>query len=139
MISNHSPSLWIGRILSGLVIAFAALDSAMKLVPLRPVLEAQSGLGFPDSPGLARALGLLLLACTILHALPRTAVLGAVLLTGFLGGTIAIHLRSGNPLLTHTLFGLYIGAMLWAGLLLRRPELRAWFFSPAPMRQGERA
>ena len=68
---------------------------------------------------MARGLGLLLLVCTLLYVMPRTAVLGAILLTGFLGGTVATHVRVGSPLLTHTLFGVYLGILLWAGVYLR--------------------
>lgn len=121
-----SPAvLWIGRILSGLAIAFLLLDAAMKLVPLRPVIEAMQGLGFGSDAALARGLGVLLLACTILYALPRTAPLGALLLTGYLGGAIAVQLRVGSPWLTHVLFGGYIGLALWLGLWLRSAQLRA--------------
>ena len=119
---------WTGRILSGLVIAFMVLDAGMKLLAVQPVIDAQRELGFPDSVGLARGLGVLLLACTILYAFPKTAVLGAVLLTGYLGGAIAVHLRLDHPWLTHTLFGAYVGAAAWAGLLARRTDLRGVLF-----------
>jgi hypothetical protein len=121
-------ALWAGRILSGLVIAFMVLDAGMKLLAVQPVIDAQRELGFPDSVGLARGLGALLLACTILYAFPKTAVLGAVLLTGYLGGAIAVHLRLDHPWLTHTLFGAYVGVAALAGLLARRADLRALLF-----------
>src|SRR5690606_27857569 len=73
----------------------------------------------------ARTLGLLLLVCTLLHLAPSTAVLGAVLLTGYLGGAVATHVRAGSPLFTHVLFGVYLGVLLWAGLWLRDSTLRA--------------
>lgn len=123
-----TASAWVGRILSGLVIAFLALDAAMKLVAVEPVMVAMRGLGFPDSVALVRGLGALLLACTLLYAFPRTAVLGAVLLTGYLGGTVVTHLRLSHPWLSHVLFGVYVGAAAWAGLLARRPELRSLMF-----------
>jgi hypothetical protein len=119
---------WIGRILSGLVIAFCLLDAGLKLVPIQPVYEAMQSLGFESTTTLARGLGVLLIACTVLHAIPKTSLVGAVLLTGFLGGTMAIHLRAGSPLFTHVLFGGYIGIMLWAGLLLRNRNARAILF-----------
>ena len=122
--------LWIGRVISILAIAFLLLDAAMKLVPLKPVIEAMHGLGFAGGDALARGLGVLLLACTILYAMPRTALLGALLLTGYLGGAIAVQLRAGNPLLSHVLFGAYVGVLLWAGLLMRNPPLRS-FLLPA--------
>ncbi len=110
---------WAGRIISGLAIAFLLFDAGAKLVPVQPVMEGMQKLGFQSTPELARGLGILLLVCTGLHVIPRTALLGAVLLTGFLGGTIAIHLRAGHPLLSHVLFGGYVGVLLWTGLFLR--------------------
>ena len=123
--------LWIGRVISALAIAFLALDAAMKLVPLKPVIDAMQGLGFAGDAALARGLGALLLACTVLYAVPRTAPLGALLLTGYLGGAIAVQLRAGNPWLSHVLFGAYVGVLLWAGLLMRHLPLRS-LPMPAP-------
>jgi hypothetical protein len=120
--------VWIGRVLSGLTITFLLLDAAMKLVPLQPVIDSMQDLGFTSTPSLARMLGVLLLACTVLHAVPRTALLGAILLTGYLGGSIATHLRAGSPLFSHVLFGAYVGVALWAGLLARSRATRAQVF-----------
>ncbi|MBX7132889.1 MAG: DoxX family protein [Fimbriimonadaceae bacterium] len=117
--------LWVGRILSGLVIVFLLMDAGMKLVPLQPVIDTMRDLGFESTDALARGLGVLLLVCTALYAFPRTALLGAVLLTGYLGGAIAIHLRVGSPLFTHILFGAYIGLFMWAGLLIRNRHVRS--------------
>ncbi|PPE74784.1 hypothetical protein C3942_07320 [Solimonas fluminis] len=117
--------MWAGRALSVLAIAFLLLDAAMKLVPAAPVMEAMKDLGFNGGVALARGLGMLLLFCTLLYAHPRTAAIGAVLLTGYLGGAIAAHLRLGNPLFSHVLFGLYVGLFVWGGLLIRNPQLRA--------------
>jgi hypothetical protein len=114
--------LWTGRILTGLSVAFLLLDGAMKLGPAAPVLEAMDKLGYPG--GLARGIGLLLLACVGLYANPRTSFLGAVLLTGYLGGAVATHVRVGDPLFSHTLFPVYVGAMIWGGLFLRDGRLR---------------
>lgn len=86
-------------------------------------------LGFVPTAGLARGLGVLLLLCTALYALPRTAAFGAVLLTGYLGGAIAIQLRAGTPVFSHLLFGAYVGFFVWAGLLLRNRPLRSLLFS----------
>jgi hypothetical protein len=94
---------------------------------MTPVIESMSELGFDSTVALARDLGLLLLGCTLLYALPGTAVLGAVLLTAYLGGAIALQLRVGNPVFSHLLFGVYLGVMLWTGLWLRSPVLRAVF------------
>jgi DoxX-like protein len=115
--------VWTGRILSGVAIVFLVADGAMKLVPLDVVVETQERLGFAGH--LSRPLGVLLLACTALYAFPRTALLGAILLTGYLGGAIAIHLRAGSPLVSHLLFGAYLGLMVWGGLYLRGARLRA--------------
>jgi len=112
-----------GWVMSGLVIAFMLLDATMKLLALPVVLEAGSALGLPGAD-MARGLGILLLACTVLYAAPRTSVLGAVLATGYLGGAVATHLRIGTPLFTHILFGVYVGALMWAGLYLRYPDVR---------------
>jgi len=125
-VPSITPALvWVGRILSGLVIVFLLLDAAMKLVPLAPVIEAMQGLGFAQDVALARGLGLLLLACTLLYAHPRTALLGALLLTGYLGGAIAVQLRAGSPLFSHVLFGGYLGLALWIGLWIRSAPLRS--------------
>lgn len=127
-----SPTVvWIGRALSGLAVAFLLFDAAMKLVPIKPVIDAMQALGFNGGDALARGLGVLLLACTVLYATPRTAPLGALLLTGYLGGAIAVQLRAGNPLFSHVLFGGYVGLALWAGLLLRSGPLRSALFPPA--------
>ena len=115
----------IGWVLSGLAIAFLVLDGGMKLVPLEVVTTTMVELGYP--PELSRGLGVLILACTVLYAIPRTSVLGAVLLTGLLGGAVATHLRIGSPVLSHLLFGVYLGLFVWGGLYLRDARLRAIF------------
>ena len=126
--SPTSTATWAGRLLSGLVIAFMLFDGAIKLVPLAPVIDTMNALGFATTTSLARGLGVLVLLCTLLYAVPRTAALGAILMTGYLGGAIAIQLRSGSPLFTHLLFGVYLGLMLWAGLLLLDGRLRSVLF-----------
>ena len=119
--TNPKGALWTGRVLSALPILFLLFDGAIKLVKIQPVIDSMAALGYPD---VARALGVLELACTILYAIPRTALLGAILLTGLLGGAIATHLRVQDPWLTHTLFSLYLAAPLWLGLWLRDASLR---------------
>ena len=114
---------WGGAVLSGLPVLFLLFDGAIKLVNIPAVAEASARLGYPADT--MRPLGLLLLACTLLYAARRTAVLGAVLLTGYLGGAIATHVRVGDPLASHTLFPVYIAAMLWGGLYLRDERVRA--------------
>ena len=117
-------SYWLGWGLSGVAIAFFLLDAAMKLLALPIVLEASAAIGFQGEI-LARELGIILLLCTLLYAAPRTATLGAILLTGYLGGAVAAHLRVSDPLFTHVLFGVYAGILVWGGLYLRDTKLRA--------------
>ena len=95
----------------------------MKLLRLAPAVEGTVALGYPEHT--VAVIGAIELVCLVLYLVPRTAVLGAVVFTGYLGGAIATHLRIGNPLLTHTLFPIYVAAMLWGGLYLREPRLRA--------------
>ncbi|CAL75064.1 conserved hypothetical protein; putative membrane protein [Bradyrhizobium sp. ORS 278] len=117
--------MWGGRILSALVILFLLFDGAIKLIPLPVVTQTMDQIGYGSSDALARALGLITLLCTLLYALPATSLLGAILLTGYLGGAIASHVRIGSPLFSHVLFGLYLGLMVWGGLWLRDRRLRA--------------
>jgi hypothetical protein len=114
-----------GYVMSGLVVAFMLFDGIIKLVPMDVVIKTQAELGYPTSPGMARFLGMIGLTSTLLYAFPRTSLLGAILMTGYLGGAITTHLRVGNPLFTHILFGAYIGLIAWGGLYLRDPQLRA--------------
>jgi hypothetical protein len=123
-------AVWIGRVMSGIVILFLVMDITMKLANLDVVAQASLQLGW--DPGMARTLGVILLMCTLFYAYPRTAIFGAVLLTGYLGGAVAAHLRLGDPLFTHTLFGVYLGILAWGGLWLRDPGLRVIF----PLRQA---
>ena len=117
--------LWAGRIMSGLVIAFLAVDVVIKFVKPAPapVVETCAHLGLPLS--LAPVLGMILLVSTALYVIPNTSVLGALLLTGYLGGAVATHLRVGDPLFSHVLFPTYLGVLLWGGLYLRDERLRA--------------
>lgn len=114
---------WVGRAISALPVLFLAFDSTIKLAHLAPVSEAFARLGLPDR--LAEGVGALEATLLAIHLVPRTAVLGATLLTGFLGGAVVLHLRIGDPLATHTLFPVYVGALLWAGLALRDSRVRA--------------
>ena len=99
------------------------MDSTIKLMALPVVLETSGPLGFPGVDT-AHRLGVLLLACTLLYAAPRTSVLGAILLTGYLGGAVATHVRVGSPLFSHILFGVYLGVLMWGGLYLRDARIR---------------
>jgi chromate transport protein ChrA len=122
IISNAAR--WTGRVLSGVVVLFLLFDGAIKLLPLQVVTETMDKMGWGASDGLARSLGVITIACTVLYAVPPTSILGAILLTGYLGGAIASHVRIDSPLFSHTLFGLYLGLILWGGLWLRDPALR---------------
>jgi hypothetical protein len=113
---------WIGRVISGLVAALLAFDAIAKLVAPPAVIEGSAELGYRAAS--LPVIGVILLACVIVYAIPRTAVLGAVLLTGYLGGAIATHLRVDNPLLSHTLFPIYVACAIWGGLVLR--DRRLW-------------
>lgn len=115
---------WAGRILSGLAILFLLADGAIKLVPLQPVTDTMQALGWPTDPTLLRTLGAIQIVATLIYAYPPSSVFGAALLTAYLGGAVATHVRVGSPLFTHTLFGVYVGVVLWAGLWIRSPALR---------------
>ena len=118
------PSLWRGRIglgLSALATLFFLLDAAGKLLQVEPVLKSTVELGWPTSAVVL--LGVLLLIGAVLYAVPRTAALGAIYLTGFLGGAIATHYRIGSPVFSHVLFGVYVAAVMWGGLALRFPAV----------------
>jgi hypothetical protein len=121
---NSRTIVWTGRVLSGIAVLFLTFDGIIKLVPIQPVTDSLRELGYPASDSFARFLGILTLLCTALYAWPRTAVLGAVLLTGIMGGAIASHLRLGDPLFSHTLFGVYLGLFFWVGLWLRDERVR---------------
>jgi hypothetical protein len=115
----------LGYVMSGLVVVFMGFDGTMKLLPLDVVIKATAALGYPPAPNFIRGLGIVSLICTGLYAVPRTAVLGAILLTGYMGGAVASHLRLEDPLFTHVLFGVYLGLLLWGGLYLRDERVRA--------------
>jgi hypothetical protein len=127
MAMNSKTANRIGYGLSGLFVLFMVFDGVIKLPPLDIVLQTMTEIGYPASPAMARGLGILALICTALYVYPRTSLLGAVLLTGYLGGAIATHLRLGNPIFSHLLFGVYLGLFMWGGLYLRDERLRALF------------
>lgn len=117
--------LWIGRVLSGVAILFLLLDGVMKFFmdKLPPeALEAGAAIQWPIEK--MPLVGSILLFCLLLHIIPRTAIVGAVLLTGYLGGAVASHIRVSNPLLTHTLIPIYVAVLIWLGLYLRDARLR---------------
>ena len=120
-----SRALWTGRVLSTIIVLFMIFDGVIKLPPLDIVTQTMVPLGWPADPNVARLLGIIGLVSTALYALPRTSVLGAILLTAYMGGAIATNVRVDNPLFSHTLFGVYLGIILWGGLYLRDPHVRA--------------
>lgn len=114
---------WIGWAMSGLVLLFLFADSIAKLLRVPQVIQGTIGLGYPEY--MVVPLGILLIVPAILYAIPRTAVLGAILVTGYLGGAIANHVRLESPLFSHDLFGVYVGVLTWGGLWFRDARLRA--------------
>jgi hypothetical protein len=119
-------SVKIGYALSGVAVLFLGLDAGAKLlVPAMMAAYTPPQLRIPTDPGFYRILGTILAFCTTLYVIPRTAFLGAVLLTGYLGGAVATHLSGGSPLLSSTLFGVYLGLAIWGGLWLRDSRVRA--------------
>ena len=121
-------AMWIGRIVSGLAVLFLTFDAAVKLLQLPIAVEANQQLGYPV--GVIPVLGVLEIACLIVYLIPRTAALGAILWTGYLGGAVATHVRVENPLFSHTLFPIYVGAFLWVGLWLRDRRVRTLLERP---------
>ena len=117
-----------GRILTAIPVLFLAFDGAIKLFNIRAVAEGSQHLGLPAA--YAPAIGVVLLSCVALYAIPRTAPLGAVLLTGYLGGAVFAHVRIGDPLLSHVLFPTYVAAMIWGGLYLRDDRVRRLVAQP---------
>ena len=111
-----------GYVLTGLVALFLTFDTVMKVLQLAPAMQGTIELGYPASTVLT--IGLIELVCLVLYLVPRTSVLGALVLTGYLGGAIATHVRVGSPLPTHTLFPIYVALMVWGGLYLRESRLR---------------
>jgi hypothetical protein len=122
-VAVSKKGLWAGRILSGLVVLFLIPDGIIKFIKPAPVVDAFAHLGLPLS--ISVTLGIILLLSAVLYAIPVTSVLGAILLTGYLGGAVATHLRVGDPLFSHVLFPTYLGIALWLGLYLREERLRA--------------
>jgi hypothetical protein len=113
--------VWTGRILSGLAALFLVVDGGMKLLKPVVVLEATRQLGYPESQ--ITAIGVVLLACTLLYAFPRTSIFGAILLTGYLGGATASQVRIGAGWF-NVAFAVMFGVLVWAGLWLRDPRVR---------------
>jgi hypothetical protein len=120
--SASKKSLWAGRVTSGIPVLFLVFDGLMKAIKLPPVLEACARYGF--DPGTVFGIGVLLLACVLVYVVPRTSVLGAILLTGYLGGAVVTHVRAGEGAF-RVLFPVFVGLLVWGGLFLRDARLRA--------------
>ena len=116
-------AIWGGRILTGLATVFLLFDATMKVLELTPAVEGTAKLGYPTS--VIFGLGIAEIVCLAVYLVPRTAILGAILWTGYLGGAIATHVRVGDPLFSHVLFPVYVAALIWGGIWLREPRLRA--------------
>lgn len=119
--ASSRRALWAGRILSGVAILFLVLDAAMKVLRLAPAVDGTIQLGYPAS--IVFGLGIVQLACLAFYLIPRTSVLGSILLTGYLGGAVATHARLDHPLFTHILFPVYVAILVWGGLCLRDRRL----------------
>jgi hypothetical protein len=113
------PTRISGRIMSGLVIVSLLFEGAIRLVPWQVIIDGMNRPGSGVSETLARSLGLITLVCTLLYSVPPTSILGAILLTGYLGGVVVSHVHIDSPLFTHLLFEVYIGLMVWSAIHLR--------------------
>ena len=116
-------SVAAGYVLTALVALFLTFDTVLKVLTLAPAVQGTTDLGYPA--GTVLPIGVIELVCLGLYLVPRTSVLGALLLTGYLGGAIATHVRTSSPLLSHTLFPIYVACLVWGGLYLREPRLQA--------------
>lgn len=121
--TRTAPSVIVGRVITGIALAFMTFDVSMKLFQVKEAIEGTTQLGFPT--GAILPLGVIELACLVLYVIPRTAPLGATLFTAYLGGAVAIHVRLDNPLFTHILSPVYVAILLWGGLYLRDARVRA--------------
>jgi hypothetical protein len=118
-----SRSLWTGRVLTALAVLFLVFDGVTKVLKVPAVMQASAQMQYPLH--LIPVIGIILLVCTAVYAIPQTSILGAILLTGYLGGAVEAQLRVGNPLFSETLFPIYFAVVVWAGLFLRERRLRA--------------
>jgi hypothetical protein len=118
-----NKALWTSRVMRAIVVLFLVMDAGMHLATPAPVIQAMNQLGFPLN--VTVTLGVIELVCTALYVIPATSILGALLLTGYLGGAVAAHMRVGNPIFESYIFPVLVGALLWGGLLLIDSRLRA--------------
>jgi hypothetical protein len=132
---SASASVWVGRVSSGVAIAFLLFDAAGKLLRMPAVIEWTVKLGYPEST--VFPIGLALLFGVVLYAIPRTSVLGAVYLAAYLGGAVATHYRVGSPFASQVLFPVYVAALVWGGLVLRSPHIRRLLLGGVHQPTGE--
>lgn len=118
-----AKAAWSGRVLSGIALLFLLADALMKVLELPAAVQGTMKVGYPEN--VVFPLGVVQLVCLAAYLVPRTAVLGAILWTGYLGGAVATHVRVGDPILTHVLAPVYVALFLWGGLWLRDARLRA--------------
>ena len=123
-VASSSSAVWTGRALSWIAAAALFADSAGKLLQVQPVIDGTIALGYPRT--IVFALGVILFSAVVAYVVPRTSVLGAVLLTAYLGGAVATHVRVESPLFTHVLVPVYIALFAWGGLVLQDARLRAF-------------
>lgn len=121
--SRSIATLWASRIMWGIAVLFMLFDTGIKLIREIHAVEGTVQLGYPDST--VQLLGIIEAVCLVLYLIPRTSVLGMILMTGYLGGAVATHVRLENPLFSHVLFSVYIALLMWGSLYLREPRLRA--------------
>ena len=135
---SSMKQVWVGRAVTGLMAGLLILDAFGKVAELAPVVEGTARLGYPTQ--LVVVIGLIELLCALAYLIPQTSLVGAVLLTGYLGGAVATHLRLQDPLWTHTFSPIYVGVLVWGGLLLRDNRLRAFVpFRNEAMVRGARS
>jgi len=118
-------ALWTGRILTGIAVAFMLFDSITKILRVDAVVKASEQFGYPVS--LLSTIGVILLVCLVIYVIPRTSLIGALLITGYLGGAVEANLRVGTPLFSNALFPVYFAVLVWGGLLLRQQRVREFF------------
>ncbi len=115
--------VWTGRVISALAVLFMLFDSVTKILKVDAVMKATVQLGYPAET--ISVIGVILLCCVIFYVIPRTSILGAILITGYLGGAVATNLRIGTPIFSNALFPVYFGVAVWAGLYLRDLRLQS--------------
>ena len=123
VLRSARTSAKVGLVCSGLAVLFLTFDTVLKVLGLGPAVEATISLGYPANS--VQWIGLVELVCLALYVVPRTSVLGGLMLTGYLGGAVATHVRISSPLFTHILFPIYVAVLIWGGLYAREPRLRA--------------